>query len=74
VLKTRRLQLARDQGVPPYIIFHDNTLREMAVRRPMDEDSLRTISGVGEQKLTRFGAIFIDLIRKHASSGSAQTL
>jgi ATP-dependent DNA helicase RecQ len=73
LLKTRRLQLARDQGVPPYVIFHDSTLREMAVRRPMDEDSLRSISGVGEQKLTRFGAIFIDLIRQHASSASAQT-
>ena len=66
-LRTRRLQLAREQGVPPYVIFHDTTLMEMAVQRPMNEDTLSTISGVGEQKLTRFGRIFIDVIRDHSA-------
>jgi ATP-dependent DNA helicase RecQ len=68
-LRARRLQLARQQGVPPYVIFHDSTLREMARRRPTNEDSLRTISGVGEQKLARFGSVFIDVIRSHPASG-----
>jgi ATP-dependent DNA helicase RecQ len=66
-LRTRRLQLARERGVPPYVIFHDTTLMEMAVQRPTNEDTLSTISGVGEQKLTRFGRIFIDVIRDHAA-------
>jgi ATP-dependent DNA helicase RecQ len=72
-LRTRRLQLAREQGVPPYAIFHDSTLREMATQRPMSEDTLSTISGVGEQKLTRFGRIFIDVIRDHPSSALSKT-
>ncbi len=72
-LRTRRLQLAREQGVPPYAIFHDSTLREMATQRPMNEDTLSTISGVGEQKLTRFGRIFIDVIRDHPSSALSKT-
>ena len=72
-LRNRRLQLAREQGVPPYVIFHDSTLREMAAQRPMNEDTLSTINGVGEQKLTRFGRIFIDVIKGHQSSGLSQT-
>jgi ATP-dependent DNA helicase RecQ len=64
-LRARRLQLAQEQGVPPYVIFHDSTLREMATQRPTNEDALSTISGVGEQKLTRFGRVFIDVIRGH---------
>ena len=72
-LRARRLQLAREQGVPPYVIFHDRTLREMATQRPVNEDSLGSISGVGEQKLTRFGRIFIDVIREHSSSAMSKT-
>ena len=62
-----RLRLAQARGVPPYVIFHDTTLMEMAVQRPMNEDTLSTISGVGERKLTRFGRIFIDVIRDHSA-------
>jgi len=72
-LRARRLQLAQEQGVPPYVIFHDSTLREMAAQRPTNEDTLSTISGVGEQKLTRFGRIFIDVIREYPSSALSKT-
>ena len=72
-LRSRRLQLAREQGVPPYVIFHDSTLREMAVQRPMNADSMSVISGVGERKLKRFGSIFIDVIRAHPASGLSQS-
>jgi ATP-dependent DNA helicase RecQ len=72
-LRSRRLLLAQEQGVPPYVIFHDSTLREMAAQKPMNEDTLSTISGVGEQKLARFGRIFIDVIRDHSSSGLPET-
>ena len=72
-LRTRRLQLAQQQGVPPYVIFHDSTLREMAAERPTNEDTLSRISGVGERKLTRFGKIFIDVIRDYPSSALSKT-
>lgn len=58
-LRQLRLQLAEEQGVPPYVIFHDATLREMTSKRPGSLDELRYISGVGEQKLARYGEQFL---------------
>ncbi len=58
-LKTLRMQLAREQGVPPYIIFHDSTLIEMQAKRPKNLQELSTISGVGQQKLNRYGKVFL---------------
>ncbi len=72
-LRIRRLQLARAHGVPPYVIFHDSALREMATLRPTNEHSLSAIGGVGEQKLARFGELFIEVIRRHSSAQQAQT-
>ena len=68
-LRMRRLELAREQGVPPYVIFHDSTLREMASLRPRTLEDLGAVNGVGEKKLDRFGSIFIDVIRDHPSHG-----
>ncbi len=65
-LRARRLQLAREQSVPPYVIFHDSTLRELASRRPLTQEEMRGISGVGEQKLARFGNAFIAVIQAQA--------
>ena len=62
-LRMRRLELAREQSVPPYVIFHDSTLRELASRRPRTDDEMRGISGIGEQKLARFGRDFIAIIQ-----------
>jgi ATP-dependent DNA helicase RecQ len=62
-LRLRRLELAREQSVPPYVIFHDSTLREMAATRPLDETALGGITGVGEKKLERFGKAFIAVIQ-----------
>ncbi len=64
-LRGLRLELAQEQGVPPYIIFHDSTLHEMARTRPMSEEQLRYISGVGERKLTLYGPQFLELIQGH---------
>jgi ATP-dependent DNA helicase RecQ len=64
-LREHRLTLAQEQGVPPYIIFHDSTLEEMARTRPTRLEDLRYISGVGEQKLKRFGQSFLELISAH---------
>jgi ATP-dependent DNA helicase RecQ len=62
-LRLRRLELAREQSVPPYVIFHDSTLREMACSRPLDKNAMGGIAGVGEKKLERFGQAFIEVIQ-----------
>ncbi len=62
-LREHRLKLARERGVPPYVIFHDSTLQEMAQRQPVFFDELRTISGVGDKKLTEYGESFLAVIK-----------
>jgi len=71
-LRTLRLSLARDQGVPPYVIFHDATLMEMVRRRPRDRDALAAIPGVGASKLKRYGEIFLAAIAAHQIETSAR--
>ena len=66
-LRARRLELAREQGVPPYVIFHDTTLLEMARRRPERLEDLAHISGVGEVKLARYGQAFLDVLARAGS-------
>ena len=61
-LRMRRKRLADAEGVPPYVIFGDATLAEMAAKMPTNEASLLAISGVGKHKLMRFGSDFIDEI------------
>ena len=63
VLRDVRLRLARERGVPPYVIFHDRTLQEMADRRPRTLDDLHDIYGVGVRKAADFGDVFLDAIR-----------
>ncbi|MHB8428029.1 MAG: RQC domain-containing protein, partial [Acidiferrobacterales bacterium] len=62
-LRVRRRELAREQGVPPYVVFHDATLAEMVERRPLTLGDLAHISGVGERKLAAYGDDFIGVIR-----------
>ena len=62
-LREHRLEIAEELGVPPYIVFHDSTLEEMAKTRPESLDRMQYISGVGEQKLKKFGASFLDVIQ-----------
>jgi ATP-dependent DNA helicase RecQ len=61
-LRIRRKQLADVEGVPPYVIFGDATLAEMAAKMPTDEEAMMAISGVGKHKLQRFCGEFIDEI------------
>ena len=65
-LRAVRLETARDRGVPPYVIFHDATLREMARLRPATIDALRTVKGVGARKADDLGELFLSAIREHA--------
>jgi len=64
-LRKLRRELAAAEGVPPYIIFADNTLREMSSRIPRDKVSMLGISGVGEVKFERYGQRFIDAIKDY---------
>ena len=64
-LRDCRAQLAKDQGVPPYVIFHDATLKAMVRQRPLTRAALAAISGVGSQKLARYGDTFLALLRQH---------
>jgi ATP-dependent DNA helicase RecQ len=62
-LRTVRLEIARSRGVPPYVIFHDVTLRELARTRPTSMQSLMTVKGIGARKAEDLGAIFLEAIR-----------
>ncbi|QYZ66823.1 MAG: ATP-dependent DNA helicase RecQ [Gammaproteobacteria bacterium (ex Lamellibrachia satsuma)] len=64
-LRVLRLELAEAQGVPPYVIFHDATLTELARRRPASLHEMAAISGVGESKLARYGQQFLLHIREY---------
>lgn len=61
-LKNKRLELAREQGVPPYVIFHDSSLIEIHEKKPRTLSEFATISGVGLKKLERYGDAFIKVI------------
>jgi len=54
-LKNWRREQARQQGVPPYVVFHDRTLVELAARRPADMEELSGVGGIGAAKLERYG-------------------
>jgi ATP-dependent DNA helicase RecQ len=58
-LRELRARLAKEQGVPAYVIFHDATLLAMLRERPRTLDALGGISGVGERKLARYGEAFL---------------
>jgi ATP-dependent DNA helicase RecQ len=62
-LRAVRLDIARARGVPPYVIFHDTTLREMARLRPTTMDALHGIRGVGARKAEDLGETFLEAIR-----------
>jgi len=61
-LKAWRLEQAREQSVPAYVILHDRTLAEIAASRPRDIDALGMISGIGAKKLERYGAALLALV------------
>lgn len=63
-LKAKRLEIAQAQNVPPYVIFHDKTLQEMALQKPKNPSELGTISGVGEVKIQRYGQAFLQVIQE----------
>lgn len=65
LLRALRKQLADEQGIPPYIVFSDRSLRDMAALLPRSPEDMLSVSGVGEVKLQRYGKQFLDLIRRY---------
>lgn len=61
-LRARRTELAKEHGVPAYIIFHDATLMEMVAAHPANLDELSRVSGVGASKLEKYGAEFLEVL------------
>jgi ATP-dependent DNA helicase RecQ len=66
-LRAVRTRFAQEQRLPPYTIFHDSTLRQVALRRPATEEEFLAISGVGAVKMQRYGAAFMEVVRKFAA-------
>ncbi len=66
-LRALRLQIAREEQKPPYIVFTDKTLVAMAAKRPRNKVEMLRVSGVGETKFERYGEQFLEVIRKDAN-------
>ncbi len=62
-LRAARREIARERGVPPYVVFHDSTLREMAALRPATLGALAAVSGVGQAKREAYGEAFLAVLR-----------
>jgi ATP-dependent DNA helicase RecQ len=67
-LRDCRRELAEEQGVPPYVIFHDRTLQEMCTELPQSLSQFGRITGVGERKLDKYGSSFLQVIEQHLSA------
>lgn len=65
-LRSKRRQLAQEQGVPPYVIFHDSTLMAILAARPRNIYELGRVAGIGEKKLERYGEAFLDVVNEYA--------
>lgn len=72
ILRVLRRELAQQRGVPPYVIFSDATLEEMAAKRPTIDSDLMEISGVGERKLQLYGNFFMDKIIEYIKTKTAE--
>ncbi len=71
-LRKKRLELSKKQQIPPYMIFHDSTLKEILYLRPRTLEEFSTVSGVGEQKLVRYGEEFLSVVRLYANEPPAE--
>ena len=65
-LRARRREIAQETGLPPYVIFHDSTLRDMAMAKPATLADMSRIAGIGARKLDAYGPAFLEVIADHA--------
>ena len=62
-LRTLRLEIAREEKVPPYIVFSDKTLAHMCVVKPKTKEEMLGVSGVGEFKFEKYGERFLECVK-----------
>ena len=72
-LRNWRLQRARSDQVPAYVVFHDSHLRSIAAHRPVTLEALSRLKGIGPSKLEKYGAAVIDLVRQHGGRQADHT-
>ncbi|MCY7864746.1 DNA helicase RecQ [Bacillus spizizenii] len=65
-LRIVRKEIAAEQGVPPFVVFSDQTLKEMSGKQPVNDEELLSIKGVGEQKRAKYGRLFLQEIQAYA--------
>jgi ATP-dependent DNA helicase RecQ len=73
-LRALRREMAEERGIPPYVIFSDASLREMARDRPTTDDAFLRIKGVGQHKLQELGPRFLSRIRAHLASSANDSI
>jgi len=64
-LRQLRKRIADAENLPPFVIFHDATLREMCIAMPTSEKAMRAVKGIGDAKYAKYGQAFLELIRQH---------
>lgn len=74
ILRKLRLEIAKEESMPPYIIFSDKTLIDMCVKKPSDEEEMLNVSGVGANKLKKYGQRFLEEIQKFCTERPGVTL
>ena len=74
ILRKLRLEIAKEESMPPYIIFSDKTLIDMCVKKPSDEEEMLNVSGVGANKLKKYGQRFLQEIQKFCTERLGVTL
>lgn len=68
-LKELRFVLAKQEGVPPYVVFHDSTLRRVATEKPKSREQLLAV--IGEKKLAKYGELIFELLERHGVTAGA---
>lgn len=66
-LRSLRKEISQREGVPPYVIFHDSTLREMSSLCPTDKQAMLQVKGVGEAKYEKYGELFLECLQKYVA-------
>ncbi|MDP7423147.1 MAG: RecQ family ATP-dependent DNA helicase, partial [bacterium] len=73
LLRDKRRELARAKGVPPFIIFGDRSLKDMALLKPLNKEEFTDVFGVGERKLEQYSEPFIEVIKTYLEGGETET-
>lgn len=72
-LRMMRLKISKVQGVPPYVVFSDNTLKDICVKKPTTKRELLMVSGIGQMKADKYGNAVIKEIKEYMASGSSSS-